>query len=458
MAGNKNSGRRPREAHWGDAEGGGTKEVIIRTPLKEKAEHPIIKQLDRALVDVDDMDVTDFLKTVFDCGAEGLWVFRIVNGEEYKVGTLKPHMDFGDDGETFLLSHFGGPGTFVLKAAVKTAYGGMIRASKPKRIRLGLSSEQDAGSFAMPGNDADTIITRTLAREEKIHALNKIKDMNREPTVAKEEEGMKADELLVIVRELKGNDRTSEILLEMLKTERERLSALTLQQTQRNPLEMLAPIAAPVLAFLDKKLSPGMVSKWVEALRNPRENPEPDSIWSTLGKLATDFMPVIQPFLINAMQGMNGAAAVPVARPALARPPIAPTAPQPPVPQGATDEMATREIDDADTKEVLDYVMTCLDEHKFPEAWAALRSNEDLADVIAPIVPGPEPMAFWFKLREVDERMRTRKDLGLEFIAYIQTQIQGWIDQQRRLPPPAAVERGEVEPEPVAPSPAPPVA
>jgi hypothetical protein len=51
-------------------------------------------------------------------------------------------------------------------------------------------------------------------------------------------------------------------------------------------------------------------------------------------------------------------------------------------------------------------------------------------DVVAPIVPGPDPMAFWFKLKEVDERMRTRKDVGLEFIGYIQTQIQAWMEAE----------------------------
>jgi hypothetical protein len=198
----------------------------------------------------------------------------------------------------------------------------------------------------------------------------------------------------------------------------------------------------------------------MEALRNPRENPEPEStMWTTIRDLATNFMPVIQPFLINAMQQMNGASpAPPATRPALARSPVVPTVPQPPVPQGATDDMATRQIDDADDKEVLDYVITCLDEHKFPEAWAALRSNEDLADVIAPIVPGPEPMAFWFKLKEVDERMRVRKDLGLEFIAYIQAQIQAWIDAEKaRAAGAAEEERDEPLPGP-GPGSAPPAA
>ncbi len=96
--------------------------------------------------------------------------------------------------------------------------------------------------------------------------------------------------------------------------------------------------------------------------------------------------------------------------------------------------MATREYEDADTKEVLDYVVTCLDEHKFPEAYASLRTCPDTQDVIAAIVPGADPQAFWFAFRDLDERLRTRKDVSLEFIGYIQLQIENWIKSQQ---PPA---------------------
>ena len=96
--------------------------------------------------------------------------------------------------------------------------------------------------------------------------------------------------------------------------------------------------------------------------------------------------------------------------------------------------MATRNYADDDTKEVLDYVITQLDEHKFPEAWAALRTCEDTADVIAAISPGAEPIAFWFAFKDLDERLRTRKDLSLEFIGYIQASIEAFIKSQQNPP------------------------
>lgn len=108
--------------------------------------------------------------------------------------------------------------------------------------------------------------------------------------------------------------------------------------------------------------------------------------------------------------------------------------------------MATREYDDADTKEVMDYVVTCLDEHKFPEVFAALRTCPDTEDVIAKIMPGADPLAFWFAFKDLDERLRTRKDVCLEFIGYIQKQIEALIAAQQaaetappaQTPPPAA--------------------
>lgn len=445
MAGNKHSGR--HKMGWiapGTGEEG--TETVTTQTITKQAGHPIIKKLDRALANADDMDVTDFMKTVFDAGAEGLWVFRIVNGEEYKVGTLKPGMDFSDDGETFLMSHYGGPGTFVLKAAVKTAFGGMIRASKPKRVRLGVSSDQDAGSYAMPGNDADTIITRTLAREEKIHALNKIKEMNREPVPRKEADDMRPDEIITIVNALKGSDKTSEILLEMLRTERERMTVLQAASVQKNPLDLLAPMAAPLLAFFDKKLSPGMVTKWIEALRNPGPEAAPETLWSGLRGILNDLSPILQPIIQNVVATLTPPA-VP-GRPTLVPnlPALSPIMVQPPNPNVEGADMATRNFTDDDTKEMMDQVIIWLDEHKFAEAWAALRGNEDTLDVIAPIAPGPDPLSFWFKVRDVDERMRTRKDVGLEFIAYIQAQITVWIAAQVEAERKAAEERGETVP------------
>lgn len=444
MAGNKNSGR--HKAGWEGPEGG-TSVVTTRTVVREKSEHPLIKKLNVALDSADDMDVTDYIKTVFDTGADGLWVFRIVNGEEYKVGTLRPHMDFGEDAEDFLLNHYGGPGTFILKAAIKTAFGGMVRASKPKRVRIGLSSDNDAGSSAMPGHDADTIITRTLAREEKIHALKSIQAINAPREPRKEAEEMKPDELITIVRELKGSDKTSEILLEMLRTERERMTQMQAASVQKNPLDLLAPIAVPLFALLDKKLSPGIVTKWIEALRNPVEAPE--SMWAGLRGLMNDLAPVIQPFMQHVAAAITPTTPAAQPRPSLTHHTPAVPSPivvQPPNPNAEGADMATRDFDDADTKELLDQVIIWLDEHKFAEAWAALRTCEDTLDVIAPIAPGPDPLAFWFKVRDVDERMRTRKDVGLEFIAYIQVQIQMWMVAQATAEKKAAEERGEPAP------------
>lgn len=108
--------------------------------------------------------------------------------------------------------------------------------------------------------------------------------------------------------------------------------------------------------------------------------------------------------------------------------------------------MATRNYADDDTKEVMDYVITQLDEHKFPEVFAALRTCPDTEDVIAKIMPGADPLAFWFAFKDLDERLRTRKDVSLEFIGYIQKQIEALIAAQQAAeeappaptPPPAA--------------------
>lgn len=452
--GGKGSGRRsgePSEAWGGEA---GTKKVTIEKVVKTgKAEHPVVKKLDRELGDIDEMDVTDFFKIVFECGADAIWIHRLLpNGEEVKVGTIKRDMPYPqDDVETFLLSQFGGPGTFVLKPAIRTSYGGLFRVSKNKRIRLGVSSESDGGMMSGLNQDADTMITRVLAREDKMHALNKIQEINAKAAgTSKGGDEMKAEELLVIVRELKGNDRTSEILLEMLKTERERMSTLAAQSVQKNPMEMLIPIMTPLLTFLDKKLSPTTVTKWIEVLRNPAPAPEPaeTGLIGTLAGLAKDYLPMFQPIIANALQNMVTPAGSPP-RHLASVPPAVAAAPPSTAPTAEGEDMATREYDDADTKEVLDYVVTCLDSHKFSEAYAALRTCDDTVDAIAPIMPGAEPMAFYFRVKDLDDRLRDRKDTVLEFIAYIQTQIEAYIKQQQA--------QGEQPPAP-AEAPAPPAA
>lgn len=456
--GGKGSGRRSGERTWGDEESG-TREVTIRKVVKEKEGNPKIRALDRALGDVDDMDVTEYVKTCFDTGADAMWVCRVLaNGEEMKVGTVRADATIGDDVETFLLSTFGGPGTFVLKPALKSPYGGFLRVSKNKRARLGVANEADAGLGAGVSQDADTLITRALAREDKMHALTKIQELNARAAGAAKEGGeeMKTEELLTVVRELKGSDKTSEILLEMLRNERQERAAILAAQTAKNPLEMLGPVIAPVLAFLDKKVSPSTVTKWLEVLRNPVPSAEPaeTGIVSTVVGLLKDYAPMIQPYIAQAIQGMVAPSGPQPATRHLAAVPTPAVAAAPPAqPAPTEDEMATREYEDEDTKEVLDYVIQCLDAHKYGEAWAALRGCEDTVDAIAPIMPGAEPMAFYFRVRDLDERLRTRKDTVLEFIAHIQTQIQAYMAAQTE----AAKAAGETVPEPAA-SPAPPAA
>jgi hypothetical protein len=438
--GGKGSGRRSGEAgtSWGGEEG--TKRIITERVVKEKSGNPVIKKLDKALDEIDDIDVTDFFQIVFDSGADAILICRVVpNGEEFKVGTLKKGMPYpNEDVETFLLNSFGGPGTFLLKPAIKSPYGGLLRVSKNKRVRIGLSSESDAGMMGGINGDADSMITRVLAREDKMHALNKIQEINaRSAGPVKGEDGMKLDEAMALVNAMKGNDKTSEILLEMLRNERADRAAQVAATQQKNPLEMLLPVMAPILGFLDKKLSPNTVTKWIEILRNPSPAVEPaeTSLIGTLAGLAKDFMPYLQPMIQNAMQTMmTPAGQVPrhlAAVPAVAAAPT--THPQP-----GGDDVATREYDDADTKEVLDYVVTCLDSHKFSEAYAALRTCDDTVDAIAPIMPGAEPMAFYFRVKDLDERLRERKDTVLEFIGYIQSQIELYIKQQQAQQDPPA--------------------
>jgi hypothetical protein len=448
--GGKGSGRRsgePSETTWGE----GTKRITTERIVKEKAQHPVVKALDKALADSDDMDVTEFFRMTFQAGADGIWIMRLLpNGEEVKVGTLKKDAPYPeDDVETFLLSQYGGPGSFVLKPAIKTSYGGMFRVSKQKRVRLGVSSDADAGMGSGLNQDADTMITRVLAREDKMHALNKIQEINARAAGPAKGEEMKADEVLTLVNAINASrpqDRTSEILLEMLRAERADRAAQLAASAQKNPLEMLLPVMAPLLGFLDKKLSPSTVSKWIDVIRNPAPvEPAETGLIGTLAGLAKDFMPYIQPLLQNAMQNMVTPPGQP--RHLAAVPPAVAAAPSTPQPGGEGDDVATREYDDKDTIEVLDYVITCLDSHKFAEAYAALRTCEDTVDAIAPIMPGAEPMAFYFRLKDLDERLRERKDTLLEFIAYIQTQIEEFIKQQAQQGPPV-----ETPPAPAAPS------
>lgn len=440
--GGKGSGRRSGEATWGDEPG--TKRIITERVVKEKEKHPVLKKLDKALEEIDDLDVTDFFQIVFDAGADAILICRVVpNGEEFKVGTLKKGMPYPtEDVETWLLNSFGGPGTFMLKPAVKSPYGGLLRISKNKRVRIGLSSEQDAGMMGGINSDADTMITRVLAREDKMHALNKIQEINARATGATKGEEMKAEEVLTLVNAINGSrppDRTSEILLEMLRAERADRAAQMAASQQKNPLEMLLPVMAPILGFLDKKLSPNTVTKWIEILRNPAPVPEAETgLIGTLAGLAKDFMPYFQPILANALQTMV-TPAVPGQPPRhlAAVPPAVAAAPLPPSGPGG-DDVATREYDDKDTIEVLDYVITCLDSHKFAEAYAALRTCDDTVDAIAPIMPGAEPTAFYFRVKDLDDRLRERKDTVLEFIAYIQAQIEAYIKQQQAQQEPPA--------------------
>lgn len=453
--GGKGSGRRSGEATWGEEVG--TREVTIRKVIKEKDKepHPVVKKLEKALADLEDMDVTEFFKTVFDCGADAIWVCRVVpNGEEMKVGTIKSDAPLPwDDLETFILSQFGGPGTFMFKPAVRTSYGGMFRVSKNKRVRLGVSSEPDGGYMMGGQQDASVIITRALAREDQMHALNKIRELNaRAAGTAKEGgEEMKTEELLTVVRELKGSDKTSEILLTMLQNEREERRAMLAAQQAKNPLEMLGPVLTPLLAFLDKKVSPTSVTKWIEAIRataNPAAaEPADTGLVGTVVGLLKDYAPMIQPYIAQMLQGAMAPSGPQPARHLAAVPTPAVAAAPSPSPAPTEDDMATREYDDEDTKEVLDYVIQCLDAHKYGEAWAALRGCEDTVDAIAPIMPGAEPMAFYFRVRDLDERLRTRKDTVLEFIAHIQTQIQAYMTAQAE----AAKAAGEPVPETVTP-------
>lgn len=438
--GGKGSGRRSGEVGWGEE---GVRKITTERIVKEKGTHPVIKKLDKALEEIDDLDVTDFFQIVFDSGADAILICRVVpNGEEFKVGTLKKGMPYpNEDVETFLLNSFGGPGTFLLKPAIKSPYGGLLRVSKNKRVRIGLSSESDAGMMGSVGQDADSLITRALAREDKMHALSKIQELNAKGAAPKGDENMKAEEVIALVNTMKGNDKTAEILLQMLQNEREERRAMIAQQQQKNPLELLGPVLTPLLGFLDKKLSPATVGKWIDVLRNPAPaEPAETGIVGTVAGLLKDYMPMIQPFIANALNNMvtqPGTAGGP--RHLAAVPPAVAAAP--PATTQTEDEMATREYDDADTKEVLDYVVGCLDAHKFPEAYAALRTCDDTVDAIAPIMPGSEPMAFYFRVRDLDIRLRERKDTVLEFIAYIQKQIEDYMKAQQ-----AAQQGGEQVP------------
>jgi hypothetical protein len=444
--GGKGSGRRSGEVGWGEE---GTRKITTERIVKEKGTHPVIKKLDKALEEIDDLDVTDFFQIVFDSGADAILICRVVpNGEEFKVGTLKKGMPYpNEDVETFLLNSFGGPGTFLLKPAIKSPYGGLLRVSKNKRVRIGVSSESDAGLMGGLSGDADSMITRVLAREDKMHALNKIRELNDKASGSNKGGGdeMKADELLTIVRELKGNDKTSEILLEMLRNERQERAAMLAAAQQKNPLELLGPVLTPLLGFLDKKLSPATVGKWIDVLRNPvPSEPAETGIVGTVAGLLKDYMPMLQPYIASALQSMVTPGAPGAPRHLATVPPAVAAAP--PTTTQTEDEMATREYDDADTKEVLDYVVTCLDSHKFPEAYAALRTCDDTVDAIAPIMPGSEPMAFYFRVRDLDIRLRERKDTVLEFIAYIQKQIEDYMKAQQ-----AAQHGGEQAPPATAP-------
>jgi hypothetical protein len=312
-----------------------------------------------------------------------------------------------------------------------------MRAGHNKRLKLGVADQADAGFNGSVGGDADMLITRALAREEKMHALNSIQKINASHGTAKGGDELKAEELIAVVRELRPpqNDRTAELLVELLKSERERNAQFMAQQSQRNPLEMLAPVAAPLFAFLDKKLSPGTVGKWIEMLRNPAEAPvAQESFWTGLRSLLSEYAPVIQPMLVNLMQQNGGIPKAPrMGQPAMPMPtpPSIPSAVRPPTDQPGGEDDMQRDYEDPDTKDVLDYVMTCLDEHKYPEAWAALRTCEDTQDVIAAIVPGADPTAFWFAFRNLDDRLKERKDASLEFIRYIQQQIETFVQQQQ---------------------------
>jgi hypothetical protein len=442
--GGKGSGRRSGERSWGDEEEG-TRRVTIEKVVKDKPVNPVVKKLDKALDDIDDVDVTDFFQIVFDSGADAILICRAMpNGEEFKVATLKKGMPYPtEDVETFLLNTCGGPGTFVLKPAVKSPYGGLLRVSRNKRVRIGVAGEPDGGIGGGLNQDADTMISRVLAREDKMHALNKIQEINARGGAAKGDESMKAEEVITIVNAVKGSDKTAEILLEMLRNERADRAAQLAATQQKNPLEMLLPVMAPILGFLDKKLSPNTVTKWIEILRNPAPAAEPaeTSLMGTVAGLVKDFMPYLQPMIQNAMQTMVTPAGQPPRH--LAAVPHAVAAAPPTLPNPEGDDVATREYDDKDTVEVLDYVVTCLDSHKYAEAYAALRNCEDTVDAIAPIMPGAEPMAFYFRIKDLDERLRERKDTVLDFIAYVQKQIDDFVkaqkaQQEQQDPPPAA--------------------
>lgn len=445
--GGKGSGRRSGERSWGDEEEG-TRRVTIEKVVKDKPVNPVVRKLDKALDEIDDVDVTDFFQIVFDSGADAILICRAMpNGEEFKVATLKKGMPYPtEDVETFLLNTCGGPGTFVLKPAVKSPYGGLLRVSRNKRVRIGVAGEPDGGIGGGLNQDADTMISRVLAREDKMHALNKIQEINaRASGTVKGDESMKAEEVVTLVNAMKGSDNTSALLLEMLRSEREERKLMLAAQQQKNPMEMLLPVMTPLLAFLDKKLSPNTVTKWIEVLRNPVPAAEPaeTSLIGTLAGLAKDFMPYLQPIIANAMQTMV-TPAVPGQPPRhLAAVPHAVAAAPPTLPNPEGDDVATREYDDKDTIEVLDYVVTCLDSHKYAEAYAALRNCEDTVDAIAPIMPGAEPMAFYFRIKDLDERLRERKDTVLDFIAYVQKQIEDYMKaqqaQQTEQSPPTSV-------------------
>lgn len=376
-----------------------------------------------ALEDASDMDLSTYLAAAFEGGAAQIWVYRVVpGGEEYKVASLTPDTPIPGDPELHMIDKFGGPGTFIFTPAVPSNYGGFLKVknAKSKRMRIGVANEGDAGQFTGIGTDLDSRMSRLLAREEKMHALHQIQDLNAkwdEKGGAKnqKEDDVKSEDVAQLVTVM---SKSQETVLAMMQKQMDLEIARVNASSVKNPLEALAPVLAPVLGFLDKKLTPGTVTKWLAAFKENPTNTEEGGFWPSLFSAAKEYLPYLQPMLQEIMTKVQPSQPQP-AQPA--QPPLRLVEPRPttpPQPTGGAD--VQREYDDPDTKEMLDFAIQCIDEGNFPDAFASLRSNDETMDIIARIAPGASAQSFWFMFRDLDDRLRTRKDACLNFIEYVQ--------------------------------------
>ncbi len=396
--------------------------------------NPQIRHLLKALADSDVMDLNTYIKCAYENGADQIWAHRVVNGEEMKVATLTPDTSTGEDIETYVLNNYGGPGTFLFKPAVRSSYGGFMWArGRDKRVKVGVANEQDGGMFTGYGTDIDSRMSRLLGREEKMHALHQIQDLNvkwedRRTKKPEEDDDVKSADLVALIT--KSNEQMMALVMKQHDLEIARINATA--AAQKSPLDLLVPAVAPILGFLDKKLTPGTVTKWLSAFR---DNPAPDEgsgFWSMATAVAKEAMPYVQPFFANVIQQMQQPA-----QPARGnRPPVVPAQPLrlvKPQPQSTEteteEEKMQRAYDDKDTKDVLDYAIECIDAGNYADAFASLRTCEDTMDAIGKIMPGSSPQSYFFTIRELDPRLRDRKDAVCNFIEYVQKCIVTYQEQ-----------------------------